>query len=187
MAKLSFGKSIGYESQDAGLAITNLDGDVRPEVVFSWIDNPAHHNSAYYYVGFNMDENGNVLGGWSDLKQIDPGKWIGYESGAAGVTIVDLNNNGMPDLTFYHVDNPQEHNYAYYRIGYDLDGNGNIVNGWSRIAQIPGSVGYHTEGGGIATNPFGTSDGLYDFQIMNVDNPEEHNHAYIRHGDALPP
>jgi hypothetical protein len=181
------GKWIGYESQGAGLAVTNLDNDPRPELVFSWIDNPQHHNKAYYYVGYNMDENGNVLGGWSDLKEIDPGKWIGYESEAAGITIADLSNNGRPDLVFYHVDNPQDHNYAYYRIGYDLDSNGNILGGWTRTAQIGGSVGYHTDGGGIATNPFSDSNGLYDLTIFTIDNPQYDNYGKIRNGYANPP
>ena len=180
------GKSTGYENQGAGLAVTNLDNDPRPELVFSWIDNPSLENKAYYYVGYNMDENGNV-GGWSDLKEIDPGKWIGYESEAAGITIADLSNNGRPDLVFYHVDNPEYHNYAYYRIGYDLDSNGNVLGGWTRTAQIPGSVGYHTDGGGIATHPFPNGRGLYDLTIFTIDNPDKDNYGKIRDSEAIPP
>jgi hypothetical protein len=143
-------------------------------------------NPAFYYVGYDLDASGNPVNGWCGLKQIDPGHWIGSHSQGTDISIADLNNNGRPDLVFYHIDDPDLHNYSYYRIGFDLDELGNVQGGWSAIARIPGTTGYHNQGGGIAVNPVFFSNGLHDLWAFVIDNPPQWNNGLLAIGGPNP-
>lgn len=44
----------GHESQGAGLALTDLDGNGRPEMILLHVDNPSGDNRAYYRIGWNL-------------------------------------------------------------------------------------------------------------------------------------
>jgi hypothetical protein len=47
-----------WENQGAGIAVADLDGDGRPELLVFAVDNPVGQNGAYYTVGWNLDANG---------------------------------------------------------------------------------------------------------------------------------
>jgi hypothetical protein len=65
-----------------------------------------------------------VGGGWSDIKQV-PG-WFGWENQGGGIALADINGSGTQDLVVFHIDNANEDNSGYYRIGWNLDTSGNI-------------------------------------------------------------
>ena len=86
----------GSENQGADIAMADINGNGRPDLVVFHVDNPGGDNHGYYRVGWNLNVTGNVTGGWSNIKPV-PG-WFGWENQGAGIAIADINGNGRPDL-----------------------------------------------------------------------------------------
>ena len=139
----------GNENQGGGVALGDLDGDGRPELIVFHIDHPSGGNHGYYRIGWGLDPVGNVTH-WSDPVQI-PG-WFGNENQGGGVALGDLDGDGRPELVVFHIDHPSGGNHGYYRIGWDLDAVGNVTH-WSDSVQIPGWFGNENQGGGVALAP----------------------------------
>ena len=171
----------GAENQGAAIAIADLNGDGKPEIVVFHVDNPSGENHGYYRIGWSLDRDGNVAG-WSDIKPV-PG-WFGAEDQGAGIAVADLTGAGRPDLVVFHVDNPSGDNHGYYRIGRDLDASGNVSGGWSEVKAVPGWFGWENQGAGIAVSDL-NGDGRAELVIFHVDNPGGENHGYYRIGWSL--
>ncbi len=56
--------------------------------------------------------------------------WFSQENQGAGVAVADITSNGTADLIVFMIDNPLGRT-AVYRIGRDLDANGNPTADWS--------------------------------------------------------
>jgi hypothetical protein len=56
-----------WENQGAGVAVADLTGNGRPDIVVFTIDNPPGVNRAIYQVGRDLDANGVATGGWSSV------------------------------------------------------------------------------------------------------------------------
>ena len=69
-----------FENQHGGVAVADLDGDGRPELIVFMIDNPAGQNQGYFRVGRKLDAGGVVTGGWSDWQQVP--EWFSFENQA---------------------------------------------------------------------------------------------------------
>ena len=50
----------GWENQGGGVALADLSGNGRPDLVAFSIDNPPGDNRGYYRIGWNLDTNGRV-------------------------------------------------------------------------------------------------------------------------------
>ena len=172
----------GAEDQGAGVAIADINGNGRPDLVVFHIDNPGGENHGYYRIGWNLDTAGNVTGGWSPVIPV-PG-WFGAEDQGAGIAIADISGNGRPDLVVFHIDNPGGENHGYYRIGWNLDTAGNVTGGWSPVIAVPGWFGAEDQGGGMAVADL-DHDGRPELVVFHLDNPGGENHGYYRIGRKL--
>jgi hypothetical protein len=172
----------GRDNQGGGVAVTDLDGNGRPDLIVFYIDNPPGDNAGYYRVGPNLDAGGNVTGTWTDPTRI-PG-WFGGENQGGGVAITDLDGNGRPELIVFHIDNPSGENAGYYRVGPNLDAGGNVTGDWTAPVHFPGWFGYENQGGGAAITDLDVN-GQPDLVMFSIDNPGGGNAGYYRVGRNL--
>ncbi|HEX2024684.1 MAG TPA: galactose oxidase-like domain-containing protein [Acidimicrobiales bacterium] len=167
----------GWETAEAGVAIADISGSGRPDLVVFHVDNPGGDNQGYYRIGWDLDPAGVANGGWSEHKPAPGG--VGWETAGAGVAVADISGSGRPDLVLLHVDNPEGDNHAYYRIGWDLDHVGNPTAGWTHHVGIPGGVGWQTSGAGVAAGDI-SGNGQVDLAVLWIDDPEGDNRAFYR-------
>jgi len=166
----------GDDQQGGGITATDVNGDGTPDLIVFMIDNPQGDNHGYYRIGYMDPRNGGVTG-WTDFKEIPGG--FGTESQGGGVTALDINGNGKPDLIAFNIDNPAGENGGYYRIGWDLDAEGN-PSSWLAPQSIPWQ-GNDQQGGGITATDM-NGDGTPDLIVFMIDNPDGPNHVWYRIG-----
>ncbi|HYG59182.1 MAG TPA: hypothetical protein VD902_14065, partial [Symbiobacteriaceae bacterium] len=140
----------GGENQGGGVAVADLNGNGRPDLIIFHIDNPAGENRAFYRIGWDLDAAGNPTS-WSPLKQV-PG-WFGAENQGSAITVADLNGDGRPELLVYFVDNRAPYNKGFIRIGWNLDAAGNAAF-WSELFEVPTNLYNDQAGVGIAVGNF---------------------------------
>ena len=169
----------GWESQGAGIAIGDINGNGRPDLVVFHVDNPSGDNHGYYRIGCDLDTSGNVTAGWTAVHPV-PG-WFGWENQGAGIALSDISGNGRADLLVFHLDNPGGENHGYYRIGWNLDGAGNVTGGWSGVQAVPGWFGWENQGAGIGIADINRN-GRPDLLVFHLDNPGGENHGHYRIG-----
>lgn len=175
-----------WENQFGGIAVADLDGNGTPELIVMMVDNPPGQNRGLYRIGRNLDANANVTGGWTPWIDVGPQPppappldqptWFSWENQGAAVAIADVDNDGHPDLLVFMIDNAVEQNQAFYKIGRNLDINGNVAD-WSLWRGVPSWFAWENEGGGIATT---TLNGKLAMLAMMVDNPVGQNAGYYR-------
>ncbi|MFB2974419.1 galactose oxidase-like domain-containing protein [Aerosakkonema sp. BLCC-F183] len=110
-----------WENQGAGIAVADLDGNGRPELIVFQIDNPPGVNQGFYQIGWNLDAAGNVTEGWSPWTPVKLPYW---ENQGAGIAVADLKGKGKPELIVFLIDNPPQLNQGYYQVldlNIDLD------------------------------------------------------------------
>ena len=120
-----------FENQGGGIAVADLSGDGKQDLVVFMIDNPPGLNRGIYQVGPSLDANGNVTGAWTGW--IDVPDWFSWENQGAGVAVVDRGTER--DLAVFAIDNPVGQNQAFYRILPSIN-----VNGTSRRPGLAGSA-----------------------------------------------
>lgn len=91
-----------WENEGAGIAVADVTGAGRNDLLVLMIDNAAEQNQAFYKVASGIDEDGNAAGGWS-LWQGVP-HWFSWENQGAGIAATV--RNGQPQLFVLMVDAP---------------------------------------------------------------------------------
>ena len=152
------GPETGDKPGGLGIALTELNGNGKPELIVAWVEDPAGDNNAYYSVGWDIPANPT---NWSAKKQI-PG-WVGGSTQGAALDIHDVNGNGRPEIFFGWIDNPAGTNHGYYRVGWDLDTNGDSSNWWPNPRPIEGNFGDGNGGMGLT---IADSDGDGDLDLV---------------------
>jgi hypothetical protein len=116
--------------------------------------------------------------------------WFGNSTSGADVVVVDLSRSGTTlDVIVGQIDNPDGADTAYYRVGYDIDANGNPRGGWSPPIAMGGPLGNDSQGLGLATGfihgllPDGRSS--LDMVMMWMDDPSGENQLLYRVGFNL--
>jgi hypothetical protein len=156
---------VGWKGQGAGVAIGDIGGSGRPDMILMAYDNPSGGNTFRYRVGRDLDADG-VASSWSSFITV-PG--VGWEGAGADVALVDLDSNPRPDMILMAYDDPQRANSFRYRIGYNLNSNGVAASWRSGFVTAPG-VGWEGQGAGIAIGDFG-GNSRPDMVLMAYDNP----------------
>jgi len=163
-------QGVGWEGQGAGIAIANLDGDSRPDMVLMAYDNPAEANTFRYRVGWNLNSNG-VAARWDNDYVTVEG--VGWEGQGAGVAIANLDGNSRPDMVLMAYDNPAEANTFRYKIGWNLNSNGAAARWDSGFVTVEG-VGWEGQGAGVAIENLDEYS-RPEMILMAYDNPAEAN------------
>ena len=107
--------------------------------------------------------------------------WFGSTTAAADVAVADLSGTGALDLLVGHIDDPSGPNQAYYRVGWQLDGGGVPVLGWSPPLSMGGPLGHANQGMGLAVGDVNGS-GRPDLVAVFIDDPGGDNNAFYRIG-----
>ncbi|MBZ5627991.1 MAG: DUF1929 domain-containing protein [Acidobacteriia bacterium] len=159
-----------WRNQGAAITVTDLDGDKQPELVVFHIDdfhgdNPRFPNQAFYRVGSHLTADAQVAA-WTDWIPVD---WFSWFNQGAGVAVADLDANGRPEIVVFQIDNPPGENVGFYRVGWNLDQQGRVQDGWGPWVRVDGWRSFEDEGGGFALASFGG--GRPKAVIFHVDNP----------------
>lgn len=170
------------ENQGAGLSLWDLNGNGQLDIVVFMIDAPPGQNQAFYRIGRSLDDNGNVTGGWSDWIGIPD--WFPWENQHGAIAISDLDGDGRPELIVFMIDNAQQENQAYYRIGKRLDADGLVTAGWTGWQLVPDWFSWENQGAGVAVVD-GNQAGDHDLIIFQIDNAIGQNQAFLKRAARL--
>jgi len=171
----------GWESQGAGVAVADLSGSGHPDLVVFHIDNAVGANRGYYRVGWELDSQG-VAARWSDpIPLPDP---FADETRTGGIAIADVNGNGRPDLIVFWLNQVPGVSTGYYRIGWDLDENGQATGGWSTAVRVPDMLGDDNRGADIAVADL-TSNGRLDLVLFYLVGSGGTPYGYLQVGYGL--
>ncbi len=93
---------LGWATAGGGAALADINGNGKPDLVFTSLDSPTGANTYWCFIGWDININGTVAG-WSS-------KFIGPSPGnitcGGGTAIADIDKNGKLDLLLMSVDNP---------------------------------------------------------------------------------
>ena len=165
-----------WENQGAAIAMADLTGSGRQDLVVLRVDSPDGLNAGYYRVGRDLDAGGVATGGWGPWREVD---WFSWENQGAGIALADLDGNGRPELVVFAVDNPPGANGGYYQIGWDLDPDGAVTGGWSPWTAVPDWDSWENQGAGIALADL-DANGRPDLIVSLVDAPPGANRGFYR-------
>src|SRR5690242_979705 len=174
-----------WDNQGAGLAVADVTGSGRPDLLVLMVDNGPQVNRGVYRLGRDLDQNGAVTGGWTPWTDVPD--WFSWDNQGAGLALADLTGSGRPDLVVFMVDNGPDENRAVYRVGADLDQNAVVKdNAWTRWIDVPDWFSWANQGAGIAVGDV-TGSGRPDLVVLGLDSPPGPNQAFYRIGADLGP
>ncbi len=110
--------------------------------------------------------------------------WFSAENQGGGLAVADLANNGQKDVVVFMVDAPPGINRGLFRIGRNLDGTGQVTNGWTPWMDVPDWFSWNNEGAGIAVGDLDRN-GKQALIVFMIDKGANQNQGYYRVGKAL--
>lgn len=99
------------------------------------------------------------------------------------IAIADISGNGLPDLLVFRFVNCDGPGHDYYRIGWDLQPNGD-VSAWTDTLPLPTWLEARNYGAGVALAHIGDGP-RKDLLVFRVDNQLGPNHGHYRIGFSI--
>lgn len=161
---------LGNDNEGGGVAIADINGNDKPDMILMGVDAPYGENRFWYKVLFDLDKNGFPSRESANVYNIQASGW---DSAGGGVAISDLNKNGIPDLILMCADRPKKGSAnLYYRVAYDLKPDGSYTS-LSSIKAVSG-MGNIYQGADIDICDI-NKNGIPDLVLMAYDNPDKSN------------
>ena len=175
---IAAGDWFSWNNEGAGLAVADISGNGRPDLVVFQIDAPEGANQGFYRIGWDVDAAGQVTGGWGPWLAVPD--WFSWENQGADIAVADLDGDGRPELIVFQIDNPVGQNQGFYRVGWKLDTNGNVTGGWGPWEPVPDWFCWENQGAGIALGDLRAS-GQTDLLVFQVDAPPGREPRLLSH------
>ncbi len=171
-----------FENQGGNIAVADLTGTGTQDLLVIGVDNPPGQNRGVYRIGRALDAHGVAVGGWTPW--LDVPDWFSFENQGVGAAIADVDQDGHPDLIVFMIDGPPGKKQGFYRIGQQLDVNGNVRGGWTPWIQVPDWFSFENQHCAVAAVDL-DADGKLELIVAMIDNPPGPNRALYRIGRKL--
>jgi len=168
-SKTFFGPYCGQKQVGGGAEIADIDRNGIPDLVLMSVDDPGSSNYFWYYIGWNLSVSGEPAS-WSGKFMVNTD---GMDLTGGGLAIGDLDGNGLPEMVLMVIYNPAGANTAWYKVGRNLDKNGNAAS-WTKMRAAPFYLGDLSAGGGAALGDL-NGNGKPDLVLMDIDSPQGPN------------
>ncbi len=156
------------DAEGAGIASALINGNSSPDAVLMAYDNPPGPNQFRYKVAFDLDANGNPAY-ISNTKYVSG---LGDHCDGSSIALGDIDKNGTIDIVLMAYDAPSGSNQFRYKVGYNLDSNGD-ASYWSSNKYISGVCDF-SEGAGVALGDI-DQNGTLEIVLMAYDAPSGPN------------
>ncbi len=167
-----------WENDGGSIAIADLDGDGRLELLVFMIDAPIGPNQGLYKIGRSLDGDGKVTGGWTGWLPVP--NWFSDHNQGAGIAVTDLQNNSSRDVVFFQIDDALTQNQAFFKIASNMAMDGTVIaDDWSPWLGVPGWFSWQNQGGGIAIGAL-RGPHSHDLIAFGIDNPIGQNAGLYR-------
>lgn len=163
---------MGHNYNGIGLNVYDFNNNNKPDLIMSVYDDPDGNNYFKYRIAYDLDVNGSVKGGVSDIFTFGG---IGNSGQGSGVTVGDIDKNGKPDLLFMCVDNPSGANNIRYAILWNVNSSGQYTGiQYNYITQPFINIGSEHQGADCVFSDI-DKNGTLDCLFMSLANPDKAN------------
>ena len=159
---------VGWEGQGAGITSGDIDRNGKEDLILMAYDNPKGANSFRYRIGYNINGKGEAAK-WGKMITVSG---VGHIASGAGIALTQLDGNSAPDLILMAYDNPEKANTFRYKVGWNLDHNGQARK-WSKYITVSG-MGWEADGAGVAVKDL-NGNGMPEIILMAYDAPKGTN------------
>ena len=169
----------GTVNGGGGLAAADMDGNGTTDLIVFHVDHPDGDNKGYYRIGWDMGSDG-TISSWTDPMHV--GDYFSQKKGSqgGGIAVMDIDNNGTPDLVALDIEHDVGKNTGLYLVGLNPDKEGK-VDSWKNLHPIPHWWGSASQYGG-ATLADIDSDGFPEMIAFHIDHTSDGNSGYYRVG-----